>query len=93
MPALMLTMTAEGPFLTVNRWVSGGEDAEAVLEGLKAFAAEFMVPDFKQEDQAVIAAAEELDKDDWLKAIETATSQIKGKQYDKVVLAREPLHV
>lgn len=69
-PALMLTMTAEGPFLTVNRWVSGGEDAEAVLEGLKAFAAEFMVPDFKQEDQAVIAAAEELDKDDWLKAIE-----------------------
>ncbi|MFP3813290.1 isochorismate synthase, partial [Bacillus sp. SIMBA_005] len=63
-PALMLTMTAEGPFLTVNRWVSGGEDAEAVLEGLKAFAAEFMVPDFKQEDQAVIAAAEELDKDD-----------------------------
>lgn len=90
-PALMLTMTAEGPFLTVNRWVSGGEDAEAVLEGLKAFAAEFMVPDFKQEDQAVIAAAEELDKDDWLKAIETATSQIKEKQYDKVVLARELL--
>ncbi|MFD3203756.1 isochorismate synthase MenF, partial [Bacillus sp. LR_5] len=90
-PALMLTMTAEGPFLTVNRWVSGGEDVEAVLEGLKAFAAEFMVPDFKQEDQAVIAAAEELDKDDWLKAIETATSQIKEKQYDKVVLARELL--
>lgn len=50
-----------------------------------------MVPDFKQEDQAVIAAAEELDKDDWLKAIETATSQIKEKQYDKVVLARELL--
>lgn len=90
-PALMLTMTAEGPFLTVNRWVSEEEDAEAVLEGLKAFAAELTVPDLDQESQAVIAASQELDKDDWLKAIETATSQIKEKQYDKVVLARELL--
>ncbi|CAI6297506.1 Isochorismate synthase MenF [Bacillus subtilis] len=90
-PALMLTMTAEGPFLTVNRWVSEEEDAEAVLEGLKAFAAEFMVPVLEQGDQAAIAASQELDKDNWLKAIETATSQIKEKQYDKVVLARELL--
>ncbi|WP_326926438.1 hypothetical protein [Bacillus inaquosorum] len=72
-PALMLTMTAEGPFLTVNRWVSGEEDAEAVLEGLKTFAAELTVPDLDQGSQAVIAASQELDKDDWLKAIETAT--------------------
>lgn len=89
-PSLMLTITAEGPFLTVNRWVSGEDDAEAVLEGLKSFAAEFMIPDFNQEDQAVMTASQELDKSDWLKAIETATSQIKEKQYDKVVLAREP---
>ncbi len=39
----------------------------------------------------MIEASQELDKDDWLKAIETATSQIKEKQYDKVVLARELL--
>lgn len=90
-PSLMLTMSADGSFLTVNRWVSGEDDAEAVLEGLKAFAAEFMVPDLNQEDQAVMTASQELDKSDWLKAIETATSQIKENHYDKVVLARELL--
>lgn len=61
------------------------------MEGLKSFAAECKVPDLHQEDQAAIAASQELDKDDWLKAIETATSQIKEKQYNKVVLARELL--
>lgn len=43
----MLMMIVEGLFLIVNRWVSGGEDVEVVLEGLKVFVVEFMVFDFK----------------------------------------------
>lgn len=41
----MLMMIVEGLFLIVNRWVSGEEDVEIVLEGLKFFVVECKVFD------------------------------------------------
>ncbi|MGG0050108.1 isochorismate synthase [Bacillus atrophaeus] len=88
-PSLMLTKTDDGQFLTVNQWVSQNEQAEDVLASLQSFADNIAVSSLDEEAQANITQTEELDRKDWLKAVKTATDEIKEGQYDKVVLARE----
>lgn len=41
------------------------------------------------EEYPALTKAEELDVENWLEAINTATNDMKANQYDKVVLARE----
>lgn len=90
-PSLMLTKTADGDYLTVNQWAGEADEAEDVLERLKSFSEAFTVSSLMFEDDPELTKAEELDVENWLEAIRTATNEMKENQYDKVVLAREVL--
>ncbi|AIW38554.1 isochorismate synthase MenF [Bacillus velezensis] len=88
-PSLMLTKTADGDYLTVNQWAADGNQAEDTLKRLKSFSEAFSVSSIEYEEYPVLTKAEELDVENWLEAIKTATNDMKANQYDKVVLARE----
>ncbi len=85
----MLTKTADGDYLTVNQWAADGNQAEDTLKRLKSFSEAFAVSSIEYEEYPVLTKAEELDVENWLEAIKTATNDMKANQYDKVVLARE----
>lgn len=85
----MLTKTADGDYLTVNQWAADGNQAEDTLKRLKSFSEAFAVSSIQYEEYPVLTKAEELDVENWLEAIKTATNDMKANQYDKVVLARE----
>ena len=85
----MLTKTADGDYLTVNQWAADGNQAEDTLKRLKSFSEAFSVSSIEYEEYPVLTKAEELDVENWLEAIKTATNDMKANQYDKVVLARE----
>ena len=88
-PSLMLTKTADGDYLTVNQWAADGNQAEDTLKRLKSYSEAFSVSSIEYEEYPVLTKAEELDVENWLEAIKTATNDMKANQYDKVVLARE----
>lgn len=90
-PTVMLTISSSGVFLTANRWMNGEEDAEQTLRKLIESVSYEKETGSLVKQQAKRCTIEEKNTNEWMNAVHAATEEIKKKDYDKVVLAREVL--
>ncbi|MGE6628752.1 isochorismate synthase [Bacillus sp. NPDC077027] len=90
-PSMMLTVSKEGTFLTVNEWKQINGNVHQLMQELEGKASNFRAVPKAYKSPSTLVKMEELDVQAWMKAIENATEHIQANEYDKVVLAREVL--
>lgn len=90
-PAIMLTISSSGAFLTANRWTYGEEDAEQALRKLLKSVSSANEAACSTKQGTKLNSIEEKNTREWMNAVRSATEEIKKKNYDKIVLAREVL--
>lgn len=91
MPSIMLTVSKEGSFLTINEWKQVDGNVHQLIQELEQKASRFETLPVRTGGQAELVHMEELDVNEWMKAIQEATDHIRANEYEKVVLAREVL--
>ncbi|MBG9819152.1 isochorismate synthase [Bacillus safensis] len=90
-PSIMLTVSKEGSFLTINEWKQVDGNVHQLIQELEQKASRFETLPVRTGGQAELVHMEELDVNEWMKAIQEATDHIRANEYEKVVLAREVL--
>ncbi|MGG3887715.1 isochorismate synthase [Metabacillus fastidiosus] len=90
LPTIMLTVIEDKTFLTINKLIHPFDELEKCIEHFTLYEQKFQELNNKIDcEKAHEFIIEELHKEKWLHAVKEATKNIKEKQIEKVVLARE----
>jgi menaquinone-specific isochorismate synthase len=88
LPTIMLTMTKEKSFITINKLITPYDQLDSCIEHFEQFVESkqnYQIDCEKGNEFASI----ELKTTEWIEAVQKATADIRATEMDKVVLARE----
>jgi menaquinone-specific isochorismate synthase len=88
MPTIMLTVSNGKSYMTINKLITPFDQLDKCLQHFEQFVE--MKPNYQLDcEKGNEFASIELKTSEWIEAVEKATSDIRAKEMDKVVLARE----